>query len=132
LNAQGKVCLLTSPPISHSIPSQKKSLTHIPGGWDRITSAITDDPIAQIEQAFANVDHTLKTAGSKGWQDVFSVKSYHVPLDNEALDAMVRCLKKWCPDHQPIWTVIGVPKLGLEGMKVEIDVRAHVLEERKD
>jgi enamine deaminase RidA (YjgF/YER057c/UK114 family) len=32
------------------------------------------------------------------------------------------------PDHQPLWTCVGVPRLGGENMKVEIEVWAHVPE----
>jgi enamine deaminase RidA (YjgF/YER057c/UK114 family) len=38
---------------------------------------------------------------------------------------MVRELKKWTPDHKPIWTCIGVEKLAEDEMKVEIEVVAH-------
>jgi enamine deaminase RidA (YjgF/YER057c/UK114 family) len=48
-----------------------------------------------------------------------------VPLNDEALAAMVRNLRKHMPDHQPIWTVIGVPRLGEDDMRVEIEVSAH-------
>jgi enamine deaminase RidA (YjgF/YER057c/UK114 family) len=56
---------------------------------------------------------------------VFRVNSYHVPLNNEALDAMVRNLGKWMPNHKPIWTCSGVPRLGEDDMKVEIEAVAH-------
>ncbi|ESZ98085.1 hypothetical protein SBOR_1541 [Sclerotinia borealis F-4128] len=102
------------------------------GGWDRSTEAMNSDIVAQIEQAFDNVEQTLQTSGSRGWQDVFSVRSYHVPMNDEALKTMVRCLKKYCPDHQPIWTCIGVPNLAFDAMKVEIEVRAHVPAEKKE
>ncbi|KAF5857403.1 hypothetical protein ETB97_005787, partial [Aspergillus alliaceus] len=48
----------------------------------------------QIEQAFVNVDTALKGAGSKGWPQVYRINSYHIQLDQEAQDAMVRNLKK--------------------------------------
>jgi enamine deaminase RidA (YjgF/YER057c/UK114 family) len=80
---------------------------------------------AQIDQAFENVDLALKDAGGKGWSQVFRVNSYHIPLNDEALQAMVRNFKKWMPDHQPIWTTIGVARLGLDDMRVEIEVSAH-------
>ena len=41
------------------------------------------------------------------------------------MGALVRNLKKWMPDHQPILTCIGVKSLGLEGMRVEVEVVAH-------
>ncbi|KAG7289200.1 hypothetical protein NEMBOFW57_005563 [Staphylotrichum longicolle] len=56
---------------------------------------------------------------------VFRVNSYHVPLNNEALGAMVPDFQQWMPDHQPIWTCVGVSRLGEDDMRVEIEVVAH-------
>jgi enamine deaminase RidA (YjgF/YER057c/UK114 family) len=95
------------------------------GGWDPTTGTIHTEINAQIDQAFANVDLNLKHAGGKGWPQVFRVNSYHVPLNDEALGAMVRNFKTWMPDHQPIWTVVGVSRLGEDDMRVEIEVVAH-------
>lgn len=86
---------------------------------------ISSDINEQIDQAFANVDLTLRTAGGQGWPQVFRVNSYHLPLNDEALGAMVRNFRKWMPDHQPIWTTIGVSRLGDDNMRVEIEVVAH-------
>ncbi|KAF2014567.1 endoribonuclease L-psp family protein [Aaosphaeria arxii CBS 175.79] len=80
---------------------------------------------AQIDLAFANVEKNLKSAGGKGWSQVFRVNSYHVPLNDEALTAMVRNFKKYMPDHQPLWTCVGVTRLGADDMRVEIEVVAH-------
>jgi len=96
------------------------------GGWDPSTGTISSDINTQIDQAFSNVDLNLKHAGGKGWEQVFRVNSYHVPLTNEALQAMLRNAAKWMPDHKPIWTIVGVTELGEEEMKVEIEVTAHV------
>ncbi|KAL5048663.1 Endoribonuclease L-PSP/chorismate mutase-like protein [Aspergillus fruticulosus] len=60
-----------------------------------------------------------------GWDQVFRVNSYHVPLNDEALQAMVRNFKKYMPNHQPIWTCIGVARLDFDDMRVEIEVTAH-------
>jgi enamine deaminase RidA (YjgF/YER057c/UK114 family) len=90
------------------------------------------DTEAQINQAFANVDLALKTAGGKGWSQVFRVTSYHIPLNNEAMELMVAGFKKWCPEHQPIWTCVGVTKLALDDMRVEIEVRAYDPEGAKE
>jgi enamine deaminase RidA (YjgF/YER057c/UK114 family) len=95
------------------------------GGWDPKTGEIYKEMNAQIDQAFANVDMNLKNAGGKGWEQVFCVRSYHVPLNDEAIQAMVRNLKKYTPNHQPIFTCVGVSKLGLDDMCVEIEVSAH-------
>ena len=52
------------------------------------------------------------------------MNSYHVPINDEALAAMVRNFEKWMPGHQPIWTCVGVPRLGEDDMRVEIEVVA--------
>ncbi|KAH6713723.1 L-PSP endoribonuclease family protein [Leptodontidium sp. MPI-SDFR-AT-0119] len=95
------------------------------GGWDPKTGVFYKEINAQIDQAFANVDLNLKDAGGKGWSQVFRVNSYHVPINDEALAAMVRNFKKHMPDHQPIWTCVGVTRLGEDDMRVEIEVSAH-------
>ncbi|KAL3440314.1 Endoribonuclease L-PSP/chorismate mutase-like protein [Aspergillus insuetus] len=82
------------------------------GGWDPKTGEFEKEINAQIDLAFANVERNLKDAGGKGWSQVFRVNSYHVPINNEALDAMVRNFKKYMPDHQPIRTCMGVTWLG--------------------
>ncbi|KAK3670339.1 hypothetical protein LTR78_009793 [Recurvomyces mirabilis] len=96
------------------------------GGWDPKTGKCLETWQEQIDQAFANVDLTLKTAGVKdGFKSVFSIKSYHVgTIDSTVLEAMIGNLKKYAPGHKPIWTMLGVATLALPEMKVEIDVVA--------
>lgn len=94
------------------------------GGWDPKTGVFPKEINAQIDQAFANVDLNLRDAGGKGWSQVFRVNSYHVPINDEALAAMTRNFKKWMPDHSPIWTCVGVTRLGEDDMRVEIEVVA--------
>lgn len=96
------------------------------GGWDRTTEEILRDMGKQIDQAFANVEHTLQQAGGKGWEQVYSVRCYCLPMANEAFDHIVRNLKKYCPNHQPLWTVVGVPRLGYDDMRIEVEVEAHL------
>jgi len=96
------------------------------GGWDPQSFAIASAASAQIEQAFANVELALKTAGGNGWAQVYKVVSYHVPLDDEAFEVMHACFRRYMPDHRPLWTAVAVPALALEAMKVEIEVVAHV------
>lgn len=98
---------------------------HLLGGWDPKTGVFFREINAQIDQAFANVDLNLKDAGGKGWEQVFRVNSYHVPINDEALEAMVRNFRHWMPNHEPIWTCVGVPRLGEDDMRVEIEVVAH-------
>lgn len=98
--------------------------TH-PGGWIPETGEFYKEINAQIDQAFKNVELNLKDAGGKGWSQVYRITSYHVPINDEALAAMVRNFKQYMPDHQPIWTCVGVPRLGEDDMRVEIEVVAH-------
>ncbi|THX03208.1 endoribonuclease L-PSP [Aureobasidium pullulans] len=94
------------------------------GGWNPETGEFYKEINAQIDQAFDNCELNLRHAGGQGWSQVVRVNSYHVPINNEALDAMVRNFKKWMPNHQPIWTCVGVPRLGEDDMRVEIEVVA--------
>ncbi|KAG4440192.1 hypothetical protein IFR05_004337 [Cadophora sp. M221] len=95
------------------------------GGWNPENGVYFEEINEQIDQAFANVDRNLKDAGGKGWSQVFRVNSYHIPLNNEALAAVTRNFKKWMPDHAPIWTCVGVTRLGDDDMRVEIEVSAY-------
>ncbi|KAK5789656.1 hypothetical protein VI817_008779 [Penicillium citrinum] len=122
LNAQDKVRTSTRYSASLTLFNLTTSDT---GGWDPKTGVFFKEINEQIDQAFANVDLNLKDAGGKGWEQVFRVNSYHVPINNEALDAMVRNFKRWMPNHQPIWTCVGVTRLGEDDMRVEIEVVAH-------
>lgn len=95
-----------------------------PGGWDPKTGEFYKEINAQIDQAFENVDLNLRDAGGQGWSQVFRVNSYHVPINDEAMEAMVRNFRKWMPDHKPLWTCVGVTRLGEDDMRVEIEVVA--------
>lgn len=95
------------------------------GGWDPDTFVIPRDLPTQVSQAFKNVELNLKNAGAKGWSEVYKIVSYHAPLNNEAIELFVENMRKYCPDHQPCWTAVGVQQLGGDDMRVEIDVKAH-------
>ncbi|PHH93407.1 hypothetical protein CDD83_3720 [Cordyceps sp. RAO-2017] len=95
------------------------------GGWDPTTGKLAPDAVTQIEQAFANVERCLRDAGGKGWSQVFKVQTFHVGLDEATCQAVVRCLKKYMPDHQPTWTCLGIKNLALEEMLAEVQVVAH-------
>lgn len=114
-----------SPPPRGRTRTEAKLFSSFEGGWDPITGEFEKEINAQIDLAFANVERNLKDAGGKGWSQVFRVNSYHVPINNEALAAMVRNFRKYMPDHKPLWTCIGVARLGEDDMRVEIEVVAH-------
>lgn len=71
------------------------------------------------------MDAALKTAGGKGWSQVYKVRSYHVPYNGEVAEHMLRNFKHWMPNHQPLYTCIGVQRLGEDDMRVEIEVEAY-------
>ena len=96
------------------------------GGWDPETSVIHADLSDEIDQAFSNVDLTVRHAGGEGWSQVYRINIYLTVMSEEAISALVRNLKKWMPNHQPILTCIGVNELGLEGMRVEIEAVASI------
>jgi enamine deaminase RidA (YjgF/YER057c/UK114 family) len=52
--------------------------------------------------------------------------AYVAPWDDALAGELVRNLKKYCPDHAPALTCFGVAKLAIPGMRVEIEVKAHV------
>lgn len=39
--------------------------------------------------------------------------------------AVMRNLQKWLPNYKPIWTCVGVARLALDEMLVEIEVVAY-------
>lgn len=96
------------------------------GGWDYTSGEMKENLYEEIDQAFENVDHNLKDAGGKGWSQVFRVNSYHTDMSDEALGHMIKNLRKWMPDHQPLLTCVGVTKLGRGSMRIEIEVSAYV------
>lgn len=92
------------------------------GGWGD-NFEIPEDVGSQIRQAFRNVATVLAEA-NLGWGDVIDITSYHVGIEESVLETMVQELRSYCPDHQPLWTVIGVAALALPTMKVEITANA--------
>lgn len=96
------------------------------------TSSNFDDEVAQ---AFKNVNdiivHTLDAAGLSakvdqrtGWNFVVKIRAYVVGLSKVqemARTEMVRNIKMWCPDHQPLFTLVGVESLPFPEHHVEIE-----------
>lgn len=110
------------------------------GPWDpnaadgAITAPKTPDELRkQIDQAFSNVELTLKNAGSTGWNEVYLVRIYYVvPGDGQewkqgmkqSVKFMGDALRKWCPEHRPLCTAVEVRGLAAEGMVVDVEVEA--------
>ncbi|RPA99515.1 YjgF-like protein [Choiromyces venosus 120613-1] len=96
------------------------------GGWNPQTGELAPTIQGQIEKTFENIDLNLRDAGGAGWSQVYKIRSYHIELSPEALGATIAAIRKWCPDHAPVWTCVGVIALGEEGMLVEIEVEAQI------
>ena len=80
--------------------------------------------MGEIDQAFENVDYTLKHAGGKGWSQVYRVVTYSIDIKAQN-DRIVENFRKWMPNHCPVWTEIGVKQLGADTMNFEIEVEAY-------
>lgn len=104
---------------------QNINITYL-GGWDPDARGVVvpDDIHEEIAQAFSNVELALRSAGGKGWCQVFRINSYHTNLTPEITMVMGEHFRKWMPNQKPIWVAIGVSQLGAPGMHVEIQVVA--------
>ncbi|KAH7304183.1 putative L-PSP endoribonuclease family protein [Stachybotrys elegans] len=97
------------------------------GGWDPNSDPLelAEDLEGQIDQAFRNIDLALKVAGGKGLSQVYKIVSYHVHLGDDVMLFMKKNFIEWFPDHKPIWTAVGVERLALPQMKIEIEAVAY-------
>lgn len=93
------------------------------GGWDKDMNFTYKSLEEEIDQAFQNVEYVLNSVGSS-WKDVYSVKSYHIPLGDEVVELFPKMFKKYLGDRKPIWSCVGVSQLGEKEMHVEIVVTA--------
>jgi len=94
------------------------------GGWNddwKFPELLEDE----IKQAFDNVGRTLKTAGAS-WDNVIEVISYHVDYQPEIAELMASLFRHYMPKQAPLWTLLGVARLGDPKMRVEIRVTAIV------
>ena len=94
------------------------------GGWDTDGFCDVDNIDLQVKNAFDNVDRVLKAVGLRGWDDVYSVRSYHLDIA-ESFPLVIKQLQERLPGHRPIWTALGVTALALPTMKIEIEVEAY-------
>lgn len=84
---------------------------------------ITKDLEGEIAQAFQNVQVALEAAGGKGWSQVYRIVTYSTDIAAQN-DFIFANIKKWCPEHKPVWTQLGVAHLAFPAMHFEIDVQA--------
>lgn len=93
------------------------------GGWDA-EGNMASGASKQVQLALGNVERALRAADCKlSWKNVYAIRSYHTNIDESA----EFCIEGWqrvMPRHRPVWTCVGVTKLGIEGMEIEIEVEA--------
>ncbi|KAL2759918.1 hypothetical protein ACRALDRAFT_1026717 [Sodiomyces alcalophilus JCM 7366] len=97
-------------------------------GWDAKTGKVPEDPEREIANAFKNVDINLKSAGGKGWSQVYKVRLYVTDLSDEFIGTFLKYLREAVPDHKPILTGVKVASLSGPDMRLEVEVSAHVPE----
>ena len=99
------------------------------GGWDRLTEKFPKDTGKEVDQAFDNVEHAVQQAGGKGWDEVYQTRIYVAPNDSSSFTHIaghvIRNLKKYCPKHGPLMTLVEVKSLFNE-MQIEIEAEAHL------
>lgn len=109
---------------------------HITAGMNPLTLKTSLNFDEEAAQAFQNVNdlivHTLRDAQpsvsidrNKGWDRVVKIRAFIVNLSGiqeQARKQMVNNIKKWCPNHQPLFTMVGVESLPFPEHHVEIEV----------
>lgn len=93
------------------------------GGWDNTGFCDGSNLDGQVKNAFMNVDRVLQAAGLRGWEDVYSIRSYHCDIA-ASFPMMVKLLQERIPGHRPVWTSIGVTRLAFDTMLIEVEVEA--------
>ncbi|KAI1828707.1 YjgF-like protein [Xylaria intraflava] len=112
--------------MSYSQAVRVGNIVHISGqgGYDRDTVKIPADINAEVDQAFENVAHVLRDAGSNGWSQVYNVRTYSTDI-KATEPRIIENFRRYMPDHHPVWTAVGVSKLTLGEMRLEIEVEAY-------
>ena len=82
-----------------------------------------DDVVAQTRQVFENMQAVLE-AGGCGFEDVVKVTVFLTDIDDRALINPVR--QEFFGATRPASTLVEVPRLAVEGAKVEIECVALV------
>ncbi|MFN8544556.1 MAG: Rid family hydrolase [Candidatus Binatia bacterium] len=92
------------------------------GGFDEHFQ-LADDVGAQAQQALRNMARVLAEAGAS-MDDVVDLTSFH--LDVDAMADVVAAIREAFPRHQPAWTAVGVTRLAMPAMQIEIKATAVV------
>ncbi|KAK4223048.1 endoribonuclease L-PSP [Podospora fimiseda] len=121
--------LSTHSHYSQSLRLNNKIHTSGQGGWNQSTGQIPTSIKEEINQAFTNVETVLKSAGGKGWTEVYKVNLYYTKeiATEEGISVLGEIMKKFCGEqHRPLLTAVEVAGLALQGMRIEVEVSALV------
>lgn len=91
----------------------------------RDDGAVTDDPAAQIEQAFENLRLVLDAAGCS-MDDIVDITSFHVDMHRHFEVFHAAKQKAFPAAPFPNWTAVGVTTLVDPSLLVEIKVVARI------
>jgi enamine deaminase RidA (YjgF/YER057c/UK114 family) len=73
------------------------------GGWDETGKLEVNNLERHVDLAFKNVARALQAAALRGWEDVYSARSYHVDMST-SFNIFVAKVRQYLPGHMPIWT----------------------------
>ncbi|GKU08558.1 l-psp endoribonuclease family [Fusarium langsethiae] len=113
-------------PLSDGAQQQSMSLEEeVDQAFRNVNSAI----LSTLEQANHPLFAKTKANGKSGWDLVVKLRSFHVGLaKNDAFlrEVMVKNIKLWCPQHQPLFTMVGIEALPFPRVNVELEVDVHL------
>lgn len=103
-------------------------------GKHPVTGKVSENIEEEYAQAFSNINDVVLGAlnqdgrvtedGKTGWDYIVKLQTYHVGLStmqDKARELMVQNIKKWCPNHQPLFTMVGVESLPFSELHIEIE-----------
>lgn len=85
---------------------------------------VVDEPEAQFDQAFRNVEKVLTAAGCT-FADVFELETWFTRFPAD-LPLFMQVKDRYLTKDYPTWTGFGVASLSMPGLLVEIKVTALV------
>jgi enamine deaminase RidA (YjgF/YER057c/UK114 family) len=87
------------PVYPRRVPRPKIRFDKESGGWDAKVPpyGVPKDVKDEVLNAFSNVELALKTAGGKGWSQVYKVTLYIVDMEQEILEQSLKELRVRCP-----------------------------------
>jgi enamine deaminase RidA (YjgF/YER057c/UK114 family) len=78
-----------------------------------------------ILYALEKANHPAVAENKTGWDRVIKLRTYHVNLPetrDQVIELMVQHVKKWCRNHTPTWTMLGMHSLPFSEQDLEIEV----------